>query len=681
MRVRPSINLPIVCIASVTMMAWAAPAQADPGSDDQKPIVVLGRPLDQPKSAPVYGQSVITRARLVTEASGRVENALRDVAGFSQFRRSDSRSANPSAQGANLRALGGNAASRTLVLLDGVPLADPFFGYIPYAAIAPDGLSRITVTRGGGTGAFGAGAVAGTIDMTSATRVDLSPLAASALYGSRNAQELGASISPDLGAGFASLSGRYERGDGFFTTPRAERVSASVPARYEIWSAGLRAVAPVGDTSELQARFLIYRDNRVLRFAGANSRSEAQDASIRLISRGAWQVDVLAYVQARNFSNVVISGTTFRKTLDQRNTPALGLGGKIELRPPVGGGHALRFGIDARQNAGDMFEDAYNAGITTNPLTARRHAFGRQVTAGAFVEDDWTLGDLILTAGARLDRWHIGDAFFRSQTAAGAQTADIAYPARSSWEAGGRAGGVWKLNPAVSVRAAAYTGFRLPTLNELYRSFTVFPVTTNANPDLRPERLRGAEIGFDFNHASGVSISATIFDNRLENAIGNVTVAPNVRQRQNLPAIEARGIELNAALTSGAFAVTGSYSHSLSRISAPGNALDGLIPAQTARDAGSATLSWQRGRTLLSSTVRYAGPQFEDDLNMDRLPPALTVDGLARVPLFTGISLIARVENVFDATVVTRRVSTPTLSQDIGIPRTVWIGLEVGLRQ
>jgi outer membrane receptor protein involved in Fe transport len=682
MRVRASRKFRNICAASVIVMALPAEAWADQVSVDQTPITVLGRQLDQPKSAPAYGQSIITRKQLASEASGRVENALRDVAGFSQFRRSDSRSANPSAQGANLRALGGNAASRTLVLLDGVPLADPFFGYIPYAAIAPDSLSRITVIRGGGTGAFGAGAVAGTIDMASATRADLAPIAASALYGSRNAQELSASVSPDLGAGFVSLSGRYERGDGFFTTPLAERASASVAARYESWSAGLRAVAPIGDSSELQTRFLIYRDNRVLRFAGANSGSEAQDASIRLISRGAWQVDALAYVQARNFSNVVISGTTFRKTLDQRNTPALGLGGKVEVRPPVGGGHALRFGIDARQNAGDMFEDAYNAGIASNPLTARRHAFGRQTTAGVFFEDDWTLGNLVLTAGARLDKWSIRDGFLRSQTATGLQTADIVYPARSGWEVGGRAGAVWTVHPVFALRAAAYTDFRLPTLNELYRSFTVFPVTTNANPDLRPERLRGAEIGFDFTPAPSMSLNATVFDNRLENAIGNVTAAPNIRQRQNLTAIEARGIELGASLKSGNFALNGSYAHTVSRVSAPGNALDGLAPAQTARDAGSATLSWQRrGGALLSGSVRYTGPQFEDDLNIDRLPAALTVDAFGRIPLFAGVSLIARVENIFDATIVTRRVSTPTLSQDIGVPRTVWIGLAFGLGQ
>src|SRR3546814_17964583 len=75
------------------------------------------------------------------------------------------RAANPAAQGVTLRALGGNATSRALVLLDGVPQADPFFGYIPFNALVPDRLSVVRITRGGGAGPFGAGAVAGTIEL------------------------------------------------------------------------------------------------------------------------------------------------------------------------------------------------------------------------------------------------------------------------------------------------------------------------------------------------------------------------------------------------------------------------------------------------------------------------------------------------------------------------------------
>jgi len=156
-----------------------APGVAHAG--DGPVIVVTGHGLGDTPATPAYDVQTIGQETLQTAPSGRIEDALASVAGFQQFRRSDSRSSNPSAQGATLRALGGNAASRALVLLDGVPLADPFFGYLPFSALAPERLGSVRVTRGGGSGAFGAGAVAGTIELNSANAAESGLLAASTI--------------------------------------------------------------------------------------------------------------------------------------------------------------------------------------------------------------------------------------------------------------------------------------------------------------------------------------------------------------------------------------------------------------------------------------------------------------------------------------------------------------------
>jgi len=665
--------LPLMLCALPGVAAAQAP---DVTADEAASIVVTGTGLSLPPGTPAYGSVVIDRDRLEDAASGRIESVLADVAGFQQFRRSDSRASNPSNQGATLRALGGNASSRTLVLLDGVPVADPFFGYIPFSALVPDRLALVRVTRGGGSGAFGAGAVAGTIELASATRDQMPHFGASAFYGSRDATELSASIAPDLGSGYVSLSGRWDRGDGFQTTPRDQRVAATVPAAYDSWSTNLRAVAPIDATSEIQFRGTLFEDNRTLRFAGADSMSQGQDASIRYISRGRWQVDALAYLQARNFSNIVISSTSFRKSLDQRNTPSTGIGGKIELRPPVGADHVLRIGVDTRFATGDMFEDAYNAGIATNPLTSRRHAGGDQITSGIFAEDDWTIGNLVLTGGVRADRWSIRNGFYKAVSAAGTVTQDSSYANRSDWEFSGRAGALYHLSDAVALRGAAYSGFRLPTLNELYRPFVVFPITTQANAALKPEKLKGVEGGIDLTPASGMQLSATLFYNRLDDAIANVTIATNTRQRQNVNAIVAKGVELTASAQLPAdFSLLASYAYSRSKVDAPGMAFDGFAPAQVPRHSASATLAWApRAGPELSATLRYTAKQYEDDLQSDVLPDALTLDALARLPIGHGVSLVARGENLFDEDVVTRNAGG---SIDLGTPRTLWIGVTV----
>ena len=640
-------------------------------------IVVTGRGLPNAPASPAYGTITVDREALITSASGRIEDALSAVAGFQQFRRSDSRSANPTAQGVTLRALGGNASSRALVLLDGAPMIDPFFGQVPLSALAPERLASARVTRGGGSGPFGAGALAGTIELENADADALGLVSGAALVNDRAESELSATLAPRLGAGFVTLSGRWDRGRGFWTTPADQRVPASVRARFESWSAQLRGVAPLSNTLELQARLLGFRDRRTLRFAGAENATEGEDASLRLVGRGAWKFDALAYVQRRDFSNVVVSATRFVPTLDQRKTPATGLGGKLELRPPVGGGHVLRMGADYRKSLGTLQEDAISP--VTGLATQRRMAGGANTDLGLFVEDDWTLGALTLTAGARADRTGVRDGFAIARTPAGPTSSSTRYPERAEWSASFRGGALLRLDDGLALRAAGYTGLRLPTLNELYRSFVIFPVTTQANAALRNERLEGYEVGLDWRPAEAISLTVTAFDNRVRDAIANVTVGPNLRQRRNIAAIESRGVELGARLALGEVGFTGSlaYTDAVVRGGADAAPLEGKRPAQTPRWTASGTLSWRPGPgRLISATLRHVGAQFEDDLEIDVLPAATTLDAYAELPLGGGAALVLRGENLTDATIVTRNQGG---SIDLGAPRTVWAGVKLGL--
>ena len=375
---------------------------------------------------------------------------------------------------------------------------------------------------------------------------------------------------------------------------------------------------------------------------------------------------------------MVISSTNYRKALDQRRTPSTGIGGKVELRPPVSEAHSLRVGADLRIADGELQEEPYST--VTGLVTARRRAGGRNRDLGLFVEDDWTRGPLVLTAGARADRWNIRDGHTREANVAGAVTSETRFPDRAGWEASLRGGAVVALGRAVKLRAAAYSGMRQPTLNELYRAFVVFPVTTLANADLANEKLRGYEAGIDIAPGPVLSLSLTAFDNEVRHAIANVTIGPNLRQRRNVDALRARGLELGAGLNLGRVSLDGSLALTDAFVEAGGvsAALDGMRPAQTPRIAASATLAWRpRAGWLLTTTVRHTGAQFEDDLETDVLRAATTLDAFAQVPLAGQVSLVLRAENIGDATIVTRNQGG---SIDVGAPRTVWAGIRVGLR-
>lgn len=640
-------------------------------------IVVTGQGLDPSPLLSSYSAITLPRAGNDASASGRLETVLTGFAGFQQFRRSDSRSSNPSAQGVTLRGLGGNASSRTLVVLDGVPVSDPLFGYVPFSAMPPERLGRIMLIPGGGSGAFGAGAVAGTLELASADPGSLPWAEASGAVNDRGESELSATLAPRLGQGFLVASGRWDRGQGFWTTPAAQRVPASARARFESRSASLRAIAPLSSEVELQARVLVFDDQRTLRFAGADSSSSGQDASLRLVGRGGWQFDVLGYVQARDFTNVVISAATFRKTLDQYATPSTGMGGKLELRPPLAGAHPLRLGIDWRRAAGTMREDAFSA--ATGALTARRSAGGTNSDLGVYAEGDQDFGSLRLTASARLDRWSMREGFFRQVSGAGTVTADNRFADRSGWDANLRGGAVLDLGQGLAVRGSAYSGLRQPTLNELYRPFVVFPVTTRANAALVNETLRGFEAGIDFNLGEGLELALTAFDNRIKGAIANVTIGTNLRERRNLGAVQARGIEARGRARMGRFEWDGAFSLIDARVRGGGAslALDGKRPAQVPEFSAATTLTWRPAENwLIAASLRHVSSQFEDDLGVDSLPGATTLDAWATVPLGKRVSLILRGENLTGAQVITRNQAG---SIDLGTPRTLWAGLRISL--
>ncbi|NIJ22116.1 outer membrane receptor protein involved in Fe transport [Sphingomonas naasensis] len=678
---------------AAALIALPVPVLAQTAPDT---IVITGRGLDAPPGDAAYDVVTLDRERLTATASNRIEDALRDAAGVAQFRRSDSRSAHPTSQGVTLRGLGGNASSRALILLDGVPQSDPFGGWVAFPAWAPERLAAIRVTRGGGSGYAGPGALAGTIALTSGSPGDFGPLQLRAAWGNRDSVDATALASAPLGSGFFTLAGQYARGDGFVPVVAEDRGPADRAAPYEQASIALRGVADIGGGAELQTNLTAFTDRRDRGVAFTRVASDGADASIRLVKRGGWEWSALAYVQARQFASGFASvddaRTAASPTLDQYNVPATGIGGRIEIAPPIGRGVTLRLGSDVR-NVSGRTQELYS--FVAGAPTRRRVAGGETTTLGGFVDASYEAGPLTLSAGGRLDRWTIADgSLVERPLAGGAALTNLAFANRHGTEATGRIGAAWAIG-AITLRAAGYRGWRLPTLNELYRPFRVGADATAANAALDPERLTGAEIGLDWHATPGLILRTTGYWNRLDDAIANVTLAsgpgsfPGVgfvsaagvyRQRQNLDAVEARGIELDARYAAGAISVAASYAFADSRVHAAGAAaaLDGLRPAQTARHQASATLGWHRDMLGGALTARYASPQFEDDQNSRALADALTFDATAAVPLTRSLSAEARAENLTD-TRIEAGISGPGVIER-ATPRTLWFGLRYRMR-
>ena len=120
---------------------------------------------DTPRADPTVTMTVISSSELLTSGAVTLDDALKMVPGFTLFRRTSSRTANPTAQGVALRGIGGTAQSRSLVLVDGVPLNDAFGGWIYWDKIPQVALDRIEVQRGSGSDVYGADAVGGVVQL------------------------------------------------------------------------------------------------------------------------------------------------------------------------------------------------------------------------------------------------------------------------------------------------------------------------------------------------------------------------------------------------------------------------------------------------------------------------------------------------------------------------------------
>lgn len=643
---------------------------------DPREIVVLGGLLRSNQGDQVQASAILRD--LDPGLGARIENRLRDEAGIVQFRRSDGRTAHPTSQGVTLRGLGGNASSRALVTLDGVPQADPFGGWVAWSAYDAINLGGIIVTRGGGSGVDGPGALAGTIGVYS-TMTDGAE--ASAAYGSRDSLDFSASAGGNLGNGQVAIDGRYSRGDGFVPIVKSQRGAVDRAAPYEQGGLGIRLRFDAGADSRIEASLRGFSDRRDRGTDYTTSKFDGIDASLRFVHDpwGATQWLALAYVQLRDFDSGFASIAAGRNSIAPalfQSVPATGIGTRVEVRPAIGDANPLRVGVDWRRTTGRTEEDYFFSGGTPS---RHRIAGGSSDTVGAFAE--WSSGDadegFLWTLGGRLDRWRLGTGYRLERNIGGSLITDLAFPARSGWEGSGRAGVRWT-SGGFALRAAAYRGWRLPTLNELYRPFRVGADTTTANELLKPERLWGGEVGADWSR-DGTRLSVTFFANRLENAIANVTLAPNLSQRQNLGAIDSKGIEFAADQQLGPVALRATWAFTDAKVDAAGAAasLDGRRPAQIAKNSGSVSLrSTASGPFGGFATLRYISKQNEDDLGLQVLDDALTLDAGLSWRITDAVSIEARGENLTN-TLVPAAISSAGIVER-ATPRTLWIGARLG---
>lgn len=594
-----------------------------------------------------------------------VDRALRADPAFSLFRRSDSLAANPTAQGVSLRGLGPSGASRSLVLLDGVPLNDPFGGWVQWAQLPTFALAGAEVRPGGGSAAWGNAALGGVIALTSAPPGERTKLRATAGSFATRALE----VATGTRAGHTALQAdlRWFETDGFFPLRATDRGPVDQPLAS---THRLVQLAASHRTRDVEARFTLRhfaeeRNNGTLLQENATELTSATLALRGVAGEAAWQVQVYRQSQALRSFFTAVSPDRRSETPanDQFEVPAdvSGLGATLGWDR---GALAWTAGADLRAVRGETREDFL---FTAGSFTRRRFAGGRQEFAGAFIgvsaqpAPAWTID-----ARVRGDRWVLRDGQRReADRATGVALRDERFPQRTGSPLSGQLELTWRARPGWTWHAAAATAFRVPTLNELHRPFRVGNTNTEANPALAPESMRSLETGLAWQGARG-SVRLTAFLAEFDDAVGNVTLSSTPtavsRQRLNLERSVSRGLEARAA-----WAPTQAWraewaalwTDATVRSAAVQPALVGRRLAQVPRTTMTGSLTWRpTPRWEARADARWSSRQFEDDENQLPLAAAGTIDLSLAFRFTTGVTLRVAAENLTDARVATARSFT-----------------------
>jgi vitamin B12 transporter len=645
---------------------FAAPVAAQvEGAQD---IIVTGAGLRSDAGEAAYAVDRVTPLDDARPAL-RLEQLIAALPGAQAFRRADTRSSHPTANGLTTRALGGNAASRTLVLLDGVPMADPFGGWVTWNRVDSASLRGVTLQRGGVIGA-GPGALAGVLNLDSIVSDSVSGAVS---YAGRDSRSVSLLAGGQLGGASVTASLRHDAGDGFTPIIARQRGAADGAAPYDSGSARVRAIIPAG-SGEVQASIGGHYDDRNRGLAFTDNRSAGAGASVRYVrqvSADDWGVEALAFAQTvafdSGFAGVDAARAAASPTLNQR-VSATGWGARVTVQPYFMGALSLRFGGHIGGQDGVTREGFTFVNGTDGFAPSRdRRAGGRNGQMGLFGG-----GDVALSPAATVNFGIGGDWLRQSKgqltervIATGGVLQDGRPTARTRFAATGRAGLSVRPSAAVTVRAAAYTQVRQATLNELYRPFRVGLDGVAANPSLVPERLWGAEIGADWRVGSAFSASLTGYIARLDHAIANVAVVrsgtdcPGVGfvrgtcfARQNLPAIESVGVEGSARLVLGPVTANAALAYGDARVK--GGVLNGFTPAQTPKWSGSARVQVAFAPALsIHGGAIWQSARFEDDRESVRLPGFVAFDVGAEWRVSRRMSIAVDAENLTNESIVT----------------------------
>jgi outer membrane receptor for ferrienterochelin and colicin len=565
--------------------------------------------------------TVVTQEEIRNSPAQSVDQLLLSIPGIN-LQEPPSFAQHPTSNAVSMRGLGGE---RTLVLLDGVPLNDAFFGYVQWNQVPLESIDHVEVVRGGASSLWGNYAMSGVINIVTKAPVknNLSVLAS---YGSYNTYQVGGA--GDLVANrWLKLSLRADRfsTDGYNTTPENQRGPLDIATSFHQGNVQANALFQASDNLTGYLRGNYHNNDQVLTTpAGVNNQHDA-GVTGGLAKRFADTslLEVNTWFQHTRFitenTDVPTGGTVgFQEFVQNVHaTPADDFGASALWTKSLGEKVSqIQFGGDFRRIAGSDTAEIFNE---TGAHVRTDLGKGKQEFIGVFGQLRFKPFAIPLeaTLSGRFDRFRNYDGFDGNPGGSGPQ------PDKDKNSFDPRLALRYQLNEKVVLRAAVYRAFRAPTLDNLYRGFSTTSGTFLPNSQLDPETLVGGEGGGDV-RVGKFAAGLTWFRNDVHNLIGSRNLSdaelpPGFffgSKNINVGKIRSEGVELSSdyaftrTLTANA-AYTYTRSRVLENPQDPGSV--GKQTPNIPRNFVAAGLRWQpQPRWNLALQTRWVDRSFGD---------------------------------------------------------------------
>lgn len=622
--------------------------------------------------------AVLSRERIAVTAAPTLDDALRQIPGFSIFRRSSSRNANPTTQGVSLRGVGASGASRSIVFFDGVPLNDPFGGWVQWNRISPIAVESVEVLRGGASSLYGNSSLSGAVEIVP-RRADHAFVFSGEAFGGSQRTLSGSAFAGGRYKGWnAGVSGGHFQTQGYIPVNERERGPVDSFAGVRSSNVSTRIGRRFGGIASIFFRPTYFGEARTNGMPAQINRTHSRSFVFggdlgRSLTEGLkgttinWRVYGGTQVYDQTFSAVSPDRTAESITRLQRS-PSQNFGFSTQVSMAIRS-HSIVTGIEGREVRGSSDE----VGFSNNTATSLFGAGGRERIIGVFAKDVVAIGGrVVLAAAIRYDGWRNFRALSATRNLSTGVTSSTAFADREESAFSPQVSLLVHATNMVSFHASASRSFRAPTLNELYRGFRVGNVLTTANEDLLAERANNFEAGARF-AAKRASLRTTVFLTEIDRAIANVTLSSTpsliTRQRQNAGKTRIAGIEIDAETTIKKLELNAGYLFVDSRVNEfPSNPIliAKFIP-QVPRQQFTLQTRYPIRDWTFAVQGRASSAQFDDDLNLFRLEPYFQFDAFVSRELGEKVRVFAAVENVSNTRYSVGRTPVRTVSSPLNV--------------